>query len=168
MGTPGSGRYTTYIPVKNEKSDRLAKLFNKNSSAGNIYAGAEDNSKAAAAAVEIAKSVLNGSGDRDMFGNGVDLSYGTESGSVPDTAEVKWTAAGDPANPYVPDLSSPGPGKTEGVDKDVDPKLESTDIKPNFNPKAPSAGATSPAATSKRLGTISLGENLQGGKSSVE
>ena len=168
MGTPGSGRYTTYIPVKNVRNDRLAKLFNKTSSTGDLYSGAEDNAKAAASAVEVAKSVLNGSGDRDMFGNGIDLSYGTDSGSVPDTTEVKWKAAGDPANPYVPDISSPGPGKTDGVDKDVNPNLESTDVKPSFNPKSPSVGATSPAATSKRLGTISLGENLQGGKSSVE
>lgn len=168
MGTPGSGRYTTYIPVKNNRNDRLAKLFNKASSAGDLYAGAENNSKAAEAAVGIAKSVLNGSGDRDMFGDGIDLSYGSESGTVPDTTEVKWKTAGDPANPYVPDISSPGPGKTEGIDKDADPKIDSIDVKPNFNPKSPTVGATSPAATSKRLGTISLGENLQGGKSSVE
>lgn len=164
MGTPGSGRYTTYIPVKNDRNDRLSKLFNKASSNGDIYNSAESNSKAAEAAVSIAKAVFTGEGDRDIFGKGVSLSYG----EAPDTMEVKWNKAGDPANPYVPDLSSPGPGKTEGVDKDADPELKITDIKPNFDPKNPSVNAASPTATSSRLGTMSLGENLQGGKSSVE
>jgi len=164
MGTPGSGRYTTYVPVKSDKNNRLSKLFNKASTAGDIYNSAENNSKAADVAVATAKSVFTGEGDKDMFGKGVSLSYG----EAPDTVEVKWNKAGDPANPYAPDLSSPGPGKTDGVDKDVDPELKSTDIKPNFDPKNPSTNAVSPAATSPRLGTMSLGENLQGGKSSVE
>jgi hypothetical protein len=168
MGTPGSGRYTTYVPVKSEKNERLSKLFNKVSPAGDIYNGAESNSKAASEAVATAKSVLTGEGDKDIFGNGVDLSYGAETNTAPDTTEVTWNKAGDPANPYVPDLSSPGPGKTEGVDKDLNPNLKSTDVKPNFDPKNPSVNTTSPSATSSRLGTLSLGENLQGGKSSVE
>lgn len=166
MGTPGSGRYTTYLPVKSVKTDRLSKLF-KGGLSG-LYNGKEDNSEAAAAAVSVAKNVLNGQGDVDIFGKGVDLGYGVNNGTVPDTTEVKWSKAGDPANPYVPDLTSPGPGKTDGVDKDADPKIAVEDVKSNFDAKNPSVNATSPAATSPRLGTISLGENLQGGKSSVE
>jgi len=166
MGTPGSGRYTTYLPVKSAKTDRLSKLFKGGLSA--LYDGKEGNSDAAKAAVEVAKKVLNGQGDKDMFGNGVDLEYGKQDPSKIDTAGVKWESAGDPTNPYVPDVTSPGPGKTEGVDKDVDPKILPEDIKPNFDAKNPSVNTTSPAVTSPRLGTISLGENLQGGKSSVE
>jgi len=162
MGTPGSGRYTTYLPVKSSKTDRLLKLFKNGLSA--LYNGKETNSLAAQEAVAVAKSVIDGQGDVDMFGTGVDLTYG----KAPNTADVKWTKSGDPANAYAPDLSSPGPGKTEGVDKDVNPKLSPEDIKPNFDSKNPSVNATSPSATSHRLGTTSLGENLQGGKSSVE
>lgn len=165
MGTPGSGRYTTYIPVKSDRNDRLKKLFSNSS---DIYAGAEKNSDAAAAAVATRKAVVIGKGDQDLFGNGVDLGYGVNNGTVPNTTEVKWSKAGDPANAYVPDLSSPGPGKTDGTDKDADPGLKTTDIKPNYDPNNPSVNTTSPSATAPRLGTTSVGENLQGGKSSVE
>lgn len=166
MGTPGSGRYTTYLPTKTVKTDRLSKLF-KGGLSG-LYSGKENNSDAAAAAVAVAKSVLTGKGDQDLFGNGVDLGFGVNDGTVPNTTEVKWSKAGDPANPYVADLSSPGPGKTDGIDKDADPKLAPEDIKPNFDSKNPSVNTTSPSATAPRLGSISLGENLQRGKSSVE
>ena len=162
MGTPGSGRYTAYLPVNSEKTERMSKLFKGGMS--ELYNGAKSNADAAQAAVKIAKSVLDGKGDQDIFGNGVSLSY-KES---PDTKEVKWTKAGDPANSYVPDLSSPGPGKTDGVDKDSDPQLKSVDVKPNFDPANPSVNTTSPSATAPRLGSMSLGENLEKGKSSVE
>jgi hypothetical protein len=165
MGKPGSGRYTTYIPVKSDRNDRLKKLF-RNSN--DIYAGAENNSTAAEAAVDTAKSVLTGKGDQDLFGNGVDLGYGVNNGTTPDTTTVKWEKAGDPANPYVPDLSSPGPGKTEGTEKDENPKIAIEDVKPNFDAKNPSVNTASPTATAARLGTTSLGENLEPGKSSVE
>ena len=162
MGTPGSGRYTTYLPVKSLKTDRLSKLFKGGLEA--LYNGSENNSKAAEAAVQIAKSVFDGKGDQDMFGNGVSLSFG----DAPDTTEVEWKKAGDPANPYVADISSPGPGKVEGIDKDSNPQLKPEDIKPNFDAKNPTVNAASPSATAPRLGSLSLGENLQGGKSSVE
>ena len=162
MGTPGSGRYTTYLPIKSSKTDMLLKLFK--GGFGAIYNNKESNSDAASEAVAIAKNVLNGVGDSDMFGNGVDLNYG----GAPNTAEVAWSKAGDPANAYVPDISSPGPGKTSPEDKDVDPKIAAEDIKPGFDTKNPSVNTTPPNATSRRLGTLSLGENLQGGKSSIE
>jgi len=164
MGTPGSGRYTIYVPVKSDRSQRLFKLFKFG--APDIYGGAESNVTAAQLTAENAKKLFDGivPGDREMFGDGVSLKYGT----APDTTEVKWAAAGDPANPYVPDLTSPGPGKTEGTEKDSDPGLKANDIKPNFDPGNPSINTTSPSATSLRLGTLSLGENLTMGKSSVE
>ena len=152
MGTPGSGRYTIYLPVKSLKTDRLSKLFK--GGLGGLYDGKETNAEAAAAAVLVAKSVLNGKGDQDLFGNGISLSYGDS----PNTADVKWNKAGDPANPYVADLTSPGPGKTAGTEN----------IKPGFDSKNPTVNTTSPSATAPRLGSISLGENLQGGKSSIE
>lgn len=162
MGTPGSGRYTIYLPVNSEKTERMSKLFK--GGMGELYDGAKSNADAASAAVKIAKSVLDGKGDQEMFGNGVSLTYGES----PDTTEVKWSKAGDPANPYTPDLSSPGPGRTDGVEKDSDPQLNATDVKPNFDSSNPTVNTTSPSATSPRLGSISLGQNLEIGKSSVE
>jgi hypothetical protein len=160
MGIPGSGRYTAYIPTKSDKTKLLSKLFKGGLS--DLYDGAEKNSDAAAAARKVALSVLNGKGDPDVFGSGVDLSFGTS----PNTMEVAWKTAGDPANPYVPDISSPGPGRTDGTQKDADPGISPTDIKPAFDPKKPTPNAASPAETSSKLGTLSLGENLQFGKSS--
>ena len=162
MGTPGSGRYTTYLPVKSPKLQRLLNMFKGGFSA--LYKDKESNADAAKEAVAIAKSVLDGKGDSDMFGVNVDLSYG----SAQDTAAVKWANAGDPANPYVPDISSPGPGKTEGSEKNSDPALKPEDINPKFNPATKSVNTESPTTTSNRLGTTSLGENLSHGKSSIK
>ena len=162
MGTPGSGRYTTYLPVNSEKTERLSKLFKGGST--DLYGGAKSNAEAAAAAVKTLNSVRDGKGDQDMFGNGVSLEYADS----PNTAEVKWKNPGDPANPYVPDLTSPGPGNTDGVQKDTDPKINSIDVKPNFDPANPSVNTTAPSATAPRLGSVSIGENLEKGKSSVE
>lgn len=83
-------------------------------------------------------------GDLGMFPTGVQFNFG----NAPDVPTVKWTNAGDPANPYMPDITSPGPGKTAGKDKATDPQLdvnsvERTDTDPageNLrNPKKDSA-----------------------------
>lgn len=162
MGTPGSGRYTSYIPVKSSKLTRLFKLFKFG--APEIYEGQDENRLAAQVSSERAKELLNGEGDPDMFGSGVSLEFADAPATA--EAEFKWKNSGDPANPYVPDITSPGPGLTEGVDKTTDPKIKTTDIKPNFDPANPTVNTTSPSSTSKRLGTFSMGENLELGKSS--
>jgi len=162
MGTPGSGRYTKYIPVKSDRNKLLYKLFKFG--ATNIY-GSDNNADAAVNTSKLALELFNeGIGDADMFPGGVKFGYG----EAPDTTVVGWKNPGDPSNPYVPDITSPGPGKTEGRDKDSDPALKTTDLKPNFDPKNPTVNTTSPDTTSPRLGTMSFGENLTPGKSSVE
>ena len=161
MGKPGSGRYTTYVPTITAKTTYLQKLF-KGGLAG-LYDGQTSNIAAAAAASANAVKLIDGKGDPDLFGAGVAFGYG----DAPKTSDVKWANPGDPANPYVPDLSSPGPGKTDGVEKDVNPQIKTTDIKPNFDPGNPTVNTTSPSSTSPRLGTLSVGEELQLGKSSV-
>ncbi len=66
-------------------------------------------------------------GDSGMFPSGVDLSFG----GSPDVTTVKWVNPGDPANGYVPDITSPtaGPGHTEGTDKTGDPTGTLPEIK---------------------------------------
>jgi len=163
MGKPGSGRYTTYVPIKTDnKVSLLTRLFKGGLSA--LYGDNDSNDKAAEAAVATAKSVLDGKGDPDIFGKGVSLQYGDS----PNTLDVKWGKAGDPANPYVPDLTSPGPGKTEPSDKNANPGINATDIKPSFDPAKTSVNTTSPSATAPRLGSTSLGDDLEMGKSSVK
>jgi len=41
--------------------------------------------------------------------------------NAPDVSKVVWKNPGDPMNPYMPDITSPGPGLTEGTDKNTAP-----------------------------------------------
>jgi hypothetical protein len=184
MSGPGKGRYTTYVGNASPRNTLLWKLFNKKApnDAGVFYGGQEpsDNSRAAAAAVTRATAnVVNGVGgiapangkqaaDPGMFPNGVNLNYtGTSELSVPNLEEVEWKKPGDPANAYVPDLSSPGPGRTLGIDKDENPNLTPEDLKPNYVAAAPGTGTVSPDTTSTSLGAGTIGKDLNLGKSSV-
>ena len=180
MSGPGKGRYTTYVPVASARNTLLRKLFNNKApnGAGVLYGDPEqtDNAKAAEAAVARATAKVAGgvggitpedglqAGDAGMFPTGVDLSWG----NAPNLADVKWKNAGDPANAYVPDVSSPGPGKTQGVEKDADPGLTVTDFKgETYIPGAPGTGTASPNSTSTVVGTSPIGKDLTKGKSSV-
>lgn len=181
MSGPGSGRYTTYVPVASNRNTMLRNLFNARASneAGTFYGKVDetDNIKAAAAAVvtavaPVAATGIGGvipsaglqAGDPGMFPTGVDLSFGNS----PNLTEVVWGSAGGPANPYTPDLSSPGPGKTLGVEKDSDPKITVADVKgEKYVPGAPGTGTTSPNTTSPVVGSTPIGKSLQMGKSSV-
>ena len=180
MSSPGSGRYTTYVPVASARNTLLNRLFNAKApnDRGAFYGKVDetDNSKAAAAAVARATAnVVNGvggiipadgqqAGDPGMFPTGVKLGYE----NAPDLTEVKWKSAGDPAIPYAPDVSSPGPGRTLGTDKDVDPKLTIADLKnETYVPGAPDTGTASPSTTSITLGSPSIGRPLVKGKSSI-
>lgn len=184
MSGPGKGRYTTYVDKASARNSLLWKLFNKKApnDAGVFYGGQDptDNSTAAAAVVSRATSnVTNGvggitpsngkqSGDPGMFPSGVNLDYsGTSSSPVPNLADVEWKNPGDPANAYVPDVSSPGPGRTKGIDKDTNPNLSAADFKPNYVPAAPDTGTESPSTTSQSVGISPIAKNLQMGKSSV-
>lgn len=157
----GQGKYTTYAPPMSEKNTLLNKLFKSKDLVQRPptqdLVGKETD--AIAATIAIAKEVLtptNQSGDLGHFPNGVKLDFsGTPLNEhAPDTAEgkdVKWTKAGDPANSFVPDVSSPGPGKTEGSDKDVDPEVAVKDLKPNYVQGAPGTGTKSPTSTSAKI-----------------
>lgn len=198
MSGPGKGRYTAYVPdVSNtnisDRYTRLWSLFNGTAGErGRLYgatsAGPQtSNANAATEAVKIAKAIFLPSGvqagDSAMFPNGVDLSYG----NAPDLTKVKWddkanrlniaggdsTTFGSPAIPYAPDISSPGPGapgqvKTDGIDKDTDPKLQIKDFKAGYLPGAPGTGTTSPSSTSKNVGLGPLGNTLTMGTSAVK
>ena len=180
MSGPGKGRYTTYVPTSSTRNTLLWKLFNKKApnDAGVFYGGQEPSNNVAAAAAAVARAtadVTNGVGgltpangqqvgDAGMFPNGVDLSFG----NAPNLSDVKWRNAGDPANSFAPDVSSPGPGKTSGLDKSENPELSIKDFKgETYVPGAPDTGTTSPSTTSEKLGTAPIGKDLEKGKSSV-
>ena len=177
MSGPGKGRYTTYVDKASARNTLLWKLFNKKApnDAGVFYGGQEPSNNTTAAAAVVARAtsnVTNGvgglfpadgkqAGDPGMFPTGVDLTYGNS----PNLSDVEWKKAGDPANSYVPDVSSPGPGRTLGIDKDVDPGLTPADFKPNYVAAAPDTGTVSPSTTSPVVGSSPLTKDLEPGKS---
>ena len=168
QGKPGSGRYTNYIPVDvgSGTVDRWKKrkaLFNdKAGDAGAIYTG--DTITAVSEKLVADASTAYAQIDLGMFPDGVTKDFS----GAPNKADVEWKNAGDPANAYAPDITSPGPGKTEGKQKDSNPDLSAEDF------GRPSAGTTdntrSPSATSTGdtgIGKLPIGQVLEMGKSGV-
>jgi len=148
----GTGKYTTYAPPASDKNTLLNKLFHSPDATEKPIVqdlvGKENDARDAV--VAIAKANLtpaHQAGDLGYFPSGVDLNFA----GAPKTEDVKWTLAGDPANPYAPDITSPGPGKTNGSDKSADPQIKTTDLKPTYVPGAPGTGTKSPAATNAKI-----------------
>lgn len=159
----GKGKYTTYNSANSAKKSFFEKLFVGNDNTASPFRGL-DPEESRTEAVKRGNDILragatNGVVDTNDLAIGkVDLSYkggGSSTITPPNTLEgagqVKWTRAGDPATPYFPDIRSPGPGKTEGVDKEGDPAIKTTDLKPNFDPANASDNTLSPALASPDL-----------------
>src|SRR5690349_5635370 len=122
----GTGKYTVYAPPANDKNNLLNKLFRSSNPSEQPptqdMVGKESGARAAILAIATAP-VVNGvggiqpsngvqAGDPGMFPQGVSLDFSGKLASIqpPDTAEgkdVTWQRPGDPANSYVPDISSP-------------------------------------------------------------
>lgn len=163
----GQGKYTVYAPPASAKNDLLNKLFKSDNAvqASPVQDLVGKELEARAAIIALAKVALqpaHQAGDPGHFPNGVDLDYTGASAAVqpPDIAEgvdVKWVNPGDPATSYFPDTSSPGPGKTDGKDKDTDPEIKVVDIKPNHvvgqNTKSPST-TISKIVAANELGVV--------------
>jgi len=159
----GQGKYTIYAPPATDRNNLLNKLFKGNSKESNPFAdltGKENDAEAYILA--IAKQYLTPShqdGDKGMFPNGVNLDYSGDKNDItaPNQEDVKWTSAGDPANGYVPDLRSPGPGQTDAQTADnlqTDPKISPADIAgPGYVPGAPDTGTVSPSKTASKIVT---------------
>ncbi len=184
---PGKGRYTVYVPKKSARRNFLEKIFKGDGSdfvptVGSIQHAPPfigmDQTDAIQAAAKFGNEILRATAtdgitpsDPGMFPEGVDLKFtGRGSGvDIPDTAAGKdglWNRPGDPANSFVPDITSPGPGKTGGLDKDVDPKIKSSDIKPNAIIGGPNTGTKSPSTVAGKIYEAqTLGTFLNKGKS---
>lgn len=157
---PGQGKYTKYynqVP-EDDKKQLLEKIFDKGPFATDSY-----NQKDVIAAANKYLAAIGDSesgveflqkGDLGLFPQGVMLNFSGIPGSDvdADTSKVKWTKGGDPANPYMPDIRSPGPADgidlsstdtsfimtnvdaTQGDPRQSDPKMDTTVIKPNYDP----------------------------------
>jgi hypothetical protein len=184
---PGRGRYTRYVAPKSARRTFLEKLYKGDGTDftavidsvehGAPYVGMDQNDAIDMATKngnQILRGGVNGGiidGDHGMFPEGFDLKF-TGAGAeiqAPDTLSTKdnaWAKAGDAANSYVPDITSPGPGKTDGIEKDINPEIKSSDIKPNYIPGGPGTGTKSPSVTSGKLyDAQTLGGALDKGKS---
>lgn len=159
----GTGKYTKYTPVENtqlgsdlSKFVLLDKIFKKGPLVG--FAGKEADYRALV--VADAKALMQPdlqTGDTDHFPVGVNLDFSGDNlpSGGPDVSSVKWVNPGDPANPYVPDITSPGPDNTAGTDKNVDPEIVPEDIKPTYlypgAPKSATAGTVDPEDTGAKI-----------------
>lgn len=150
----GQGKYTIYAPVSNAKNILLGKLFP--ASPTSAFVGKEVDYRAQV--VGSGNSNLKPSsqvGD-SYFGPGVSLDF-TDAPNILAGADGAWKNAGDPANSFTPDLSSPGPGKTDATDKNANPEIKASDIKPSYVPGGPNTGTKSPAEYAKKVAAQVLG-----------
>lgn len=153
----GAGKYTKYAPPASDKNVLLNKLFHSGDAIEKpiVQDLVGKESDARDAIVAIAKAQLtpaHQAGDLGYFPAGVDLNFA----AAPKTEDVKWTVAGDPANSFAPDITSPGPGKMNGSDKSVNPQIKVADLKPTYVPGAPGTGTKSPAATNAKIVAANL------------
>lgn len=153
----GTGKYTQYAPVASDRNALLNKLFHSEDDVrvplAQDLVGKEEETRQAI--LEIAREFLQPAhqvGDMGHFPEGVDLNFA----NAPTISDVEWKQAGDPANSFAPDISSPGPGKTEGTDKDENPEIEIADLKPNYIPGAPRTGTKSPSASNAKIVAANL------------
>lgn len=155
----GTGRYTQYAAPASAKNDLLNKLYKStdpvNAPPTQDLVGKETDARLLLVSMgNTFLTPVHTSGDPGHFPSGVDLNFA----GAPDVPAVKWTNPGDPANPYAPDISSPGPGHTEGTDKATDPQVSIADLKPNYVQGGPNTGTRSPGLTNGQIyGANTLG-----------
>lgn len=191
MTSPGKGRHTSYVGESSIKNSRLHRIFNKNpmitdkgEDRGLLYGATDkgnqtDNISAAKEAVDtyidtISKDNLVGKLNKE---NVVIYFNGNDINELPDTKNIDVAVVKDPpANPYMPDLTSPGASSDNTVNfqketlssSDIKEKIE---IKPeiyrpylNISPESLedkfSLGTVSPHISSPIIGTLSLGKEL--------
>jgi hypothetical protein len=152
----GQGKYTQYVPNADPKYNLLGRLFKGSEQIESPFAKHVEDGDQEAARVETidrCKPLLQPNvqqGDLGFFPQGVHLDW--KHPDAPTTHSVVWEKAGDPANPFMADISSPGPGRTEGVDKDVDPKITVEDIEGvAYVPGSPNTTTRDPAQTAEPL-----------------
>jgi len=168
MPGPGSGRYTNYTPLSVNSATAYSRrlgLFNGKAASGKGNFQTD--------LVANAVAILEGGvGDSQMFPTGVSMAYS----GAPTLADAQVNRPGDPGNPYIPDLSSPGAvdGKVNvnPLEKDGQGTIAVTDLKSTYVlPTSPvdqssdSLGTQSPSLTSPLIGASPINVNLVLGKS---
>lgn len=170
------GRFTTYVGGSQSTAQLAAhNLLSKLFPAGPLATQVANGDEAAAQAIVLAVATSNPgpdpnggglqpakglqAGDLQMFPQGVDLTFGNAAGSggTPDVTTVKWKNPGDPANPYIPDITSPPDGWNTGLDKATDPKIAISDVQAESTTEDPTGenlrnpSADAPAVVSNNI-----------------
>jgi len=168
MPGPGSGRYTNYTPLSVNSATAYSRrlgLFNGKAASGKGNFQTD--------LVANAVAILEGGvGDSQMFPTGVSMAYADS----PKLSETSLSRAGDPGNPYVPDISSPGAIdgsiNVNASAKTGNGKLDTTALKPAFSEPSStlsqdsdSLGVQSPHLTAPDLGSSPILKDLVMGKS---
>jgi hypothetical protein len=114
---PGQGKHTNYYDTAfkpdSDKKILLEQVFPKSPFVGSeAYVKAKVLATADLRLKAIGANFLQ-QGDSGYFPEGVFMDYRGPGGNSADISTVKWQKGGDPLNPYVPDIRSPGPA--EGV-----------------------------------------------------
>lgn len=158
----GQGKYTIYAPESNAKNILLSKLFPQSPTSN--YVGQEISYRDFVITTGNQKLIPSSQVGDSYFGPNVSLDY-SETPNVLTGADNVWANPGDPANAFSPDLSSPGPGKTDGTDKSVNPEIKVSDVKPSYVAGGPNTGTKNPAEYAKKIAAHVLGVTSKMGSS---
>jgi hypothetical protein len=145
---PGKGKYTVYNTNNSTKKAHLARLFSGIEGSTTPPFVGKNTEEALAEATKMGNDILRALGTDGIIASG-DPAWGTEGGKVDLTYQGRYATStppvgdftperpGDPMNVFMPDISSPGAGKSgenaseigevrvSGLDKTVErnPKL---------------------------------------------
>jgi hypothetical protein len=144
---PGKGKYTVYNTNNSSKKEHLSRLFSGTPGSTNPPFLGKNSEEALAEAVEIGNNILRARSTDGIISTG-DPAWGTEGGKVdtayrglyasstPPTGDFQPTRPGDPMNAFIPDISSPGAGKSgENASEIGEVRVEGTDKLEERNPK---------------------------------
>jgi len=171
----GRGRYSNYTPLNVQSAAAYARryaLFNAKAADDKGAFFGSDGGNVSKYIETSGKLFEAGVGDLQMFPKGVDFKFG----EAPNLQDTSLGRSGDPANPFMPDVSSPG--AVDGA-VNIDPKaktgngsIDVADVKPNYivangvvGEDAQNLGTQSPSTTSTLVGQSTLLKNLVPGKS---
>lgn len=171
----GRGKYSNYTPLNVQSAAAYARryaLFNAKAADDKGAFFGPDGGNISKYVKMSGMLFEAGIGDVQMFPTGIDFKFG----NAPNLEDTSLKRAGDPGNPYMPDVSSPG--AIDGA-INVDPKAKTgngkihiEDVKPNYVPAsgivgqdAQNMGTQSPSTTSTMLGHSTLLRDMVLGKS---
>jgi hypothetical protein len=142
---PGKGKYTIYNTNNSSKKEHLSRLFSGTPGSASPPFLGKNTEEALAEAVKLGNDILKAgltggevyTTDPAWVSGKVDLSYqGRGASSTPPAGDFDPTRPGDPMNAFMPDISSPGAGKSgENASEIGEVRAEGTDKLEERNPK---------------------------------